>query len=136
MVPIPRNTIEPIPAASSPGSSTSGSIGPPNPAASMMMTAPMTGLPKIVEIAAKLPAAAMINLTWSGAPLRTMSTVRIPSPPPRASKGASGPSTTPNPIPAMAASMTPGSMPGSIGGPDTSPPAGRWPPWPGSLTMA
>ena len=56
-LPSPRNTSDPIPAATRPGSRTSGSVGPPSPAASMMITAPMIGLPKIVEIAAKLPAA-------------------------------------------------------------------------------
>ena len=52
-VPIPTNTTDPMPAATSPGSSTSGRVAPPSPAASMMITAPMTGFPKIVEIAAK-----------------------------------------------------------------------------------
>ena len=55
---MPMNTSEPIPAAISPGSRTSGRVGPPSPAASMMITAPMIGEPKIVERAAKLPAAA------------------------------------------------------------------------------
>jgi hypothetical protein len=46
--PIPTNTSEPIPAAMRPGRRMSGSVGPPSPAASMMMTAPTTGDPKIV----------------------------------------------------------------------------------------
>ena len=55
--------MDPMPAATRPGSRTRGSVGPPSPAASMMITAPMTGLPKIVEIAAKLPAAPITSRT-------------------------------------------------------------------------
>ena len=59
---MPMNTSEPIPAASSPGSRITGSVGPPSPAASMMMIAPTIGEPNSEEIAAKLAAAA-INAT-------------------------------------------------------------------------
>src|SRR5262245_40126605 len=55
--PNPMNTSEPTPAASRPGSRITGSVAPPSPAASMMITAPITGEPKIAETAAKLPAA-------------------------------------------------------------------------------
>ncbi len=55
--PAPVKTSEPTPVATRPGRSTRGSVGPPSPAASMMMTAPMMGEPKIVARAAKLAAA-------------------------------------------------------------------------------
>ena len=44
---MPMKMTEPIPADIRPGSKISGSIGPPSPAASMRMIAPMTGEPKI-----------------------------------------------------------------------------------------
>ena len=50
--PVPVKTTEPIPADIRPGSRISGSIGPPSPAASMRMIAPMTGEPKMAAIAA------------------------------------------------------------------------------------
>jgi Alpha-lytic protease prodomain len=56
-------TIEPMPAASSPGSSTSASRRPPIPAASIRITAAISGEPKINDSAAELPAAATIAST-------------------------------------------------------------------------
>ena len=108
--PMPMNTSEPIPPASRPGSSTTGSIAPPRPVASMMTTAPITGEPKIVEIAAKLPAAAINPTAWSGASLLTTRIDRVPRPAPSAISGASGPSTSPRPRVASAASITPGQI--------------------------
>ena len=55
--PSPMKTSEPMPAARRPGRRTSGRTAPPRPVASTMSTLPITGEPKIVETAAKLPAA-------------------------------------------------------------------------------
>src|SRR5262245_64439001 len=63
----PMKTSEPTPADTRPGSKTSGTTAPPRPVASMMTTAPITGEPKIVEIAAKLPAAAIKPSACCGA---------------------------------------------------------------------
>ena len=102
-------TSEPIPAASNPGRRTRGSIAPPNPAASMMITAPTTGDPKSEETAAKLPAAAIkVRACW-GASFLASFMARNPRPPPMAISGASGPSTSPSPIVASAARRMPGS---------------------------
>ena len=60
----------------------------------------------------------------------------MPSPPPSAISGASGPSTTPRPIVASAASITPGSSIGCVDAGRSGPPAGTWPPLPGSRTIA
>jgi len=51
------NTNTPKPAAIRPGSNTTGSVAPPKPAASMMITVPMTGEPKMVARAANAAAA-------------------------------------------------------------------------------
>jgi len=51
----PMKISVPIPAASRPGSSTSPSIGPPSPDASINRNAPRRGLPSRVLIEAKLP---------------------------------------------------------------------------------
>ncbi len=130
-------TSEPIPAAISPGSSTTESIGPPRPTASMMITAPITGDPKTDAIAAKLPAAA-IRLNACCDASRWISDIeRMPSPVPMAINGPSGPSTSPRPSVASAASRTPGRSIGPSGVPPAfSPSAGTCPPWPGSRTIA
>ena len=123
--PSPMNTSEPIPAARSPGRSTTGRIGPPRPVASMSSTAPMTGEPKIVETAAKLPAAAIRPTAWSGASRLTDRMASVPSPRPTAISGPSGPSTRPSPSVASAASSTPGRSIGLVCGPPAlSPSAG------------
>ena len=109
---MPMKTTEPIPADIRPGSNTSGSIGPPRPAASIRMIAPMTGEPKIVAIAANAAAAASTAMTWSGVSFFTSRTATIAKPPPRAMSGASGPSTRPRPRVASAASRMPGSSAG------------------------
>ncbi len=49
---------EPTPAASRPGTSTSSSIDPPSPVASISKNAPVSGEPSTVLMEAKLPAAA------------------------------------------------------------------------------
>ena len=90
--PMPMNTSEPRPAAIRPGRRTSGSVAPPSPAASIRITAPMTGEPNTVEIAAKLPAAAMTDEldpahpAWSGGrrARRAPSRGRSAAPPARA----------------------------------------------------
>ena len=128
------NTSEPIPAANSPGSKMTGRIAPPNPAASMMITAPTMGEPKREDIAAKLAAAAIRATTWSGASLRAARTARIASPPASAISGASGPRTIPKPMEASEASRTPGSSIGWVGGPALRPSAGLWPPLPGQAS--
>jgi hypothetical protein len=55
--PIPSETSVPIPAASSPGTSTSRSLGPPIAVASIRITAAISGEAKMNESAEKLPAA-------------------------------------------------------------------------------
>ena len=86
--PSPMKTSEPTPAARRPGRSTSGSMGPPRPAASITSTAPITGEPKIDETAAKLPAAAISPTACSGASRLTRRIASVPSPSPSASKRA------------------------------------------------
>ena len=115
--PSPMKTSEPIPAASSPGRSTSGRVAPPSPVASISSTAPITGEPKIDETAAKLPAAAIRPTAWSGASRLTSRIASVPSPMPTAIRGPSGPSTSPSPSVASAASSTPGRSIGVVGGP-------------------
>ncbi len=115
--PSPVKTSAPIPAAKSPGRSTTGRIGPPRPVASITSTAPMTGEPKIVETAAKLPAAAIRPTACSGASRLTDRIASVPSPMPTAINGPSGPSTRPNPSVASAASSTPGRSIGLVRGP-------------------
>ena len=131
-------TSEPIPAASSPGSSTSGSIGPPSPAASMISTAPITGEPKIDETAAKLPAAAISPSTCCGRVLparaasrgcRAPSRARSAAPPGRARARARASRSR--------RGARPGSSIGSVGAPPVlSPSAGTCPPCPGSRSIA
>ena len=55
------------PAASRPGTSTTPSIGPPSPAASISRNAPTSGEPRSVLIAAKLPAAPITATAFAGA---------------------------------------------------------------------
>jgi len=107
-------TTEPIPADIRPGSSTRGSIGPPSPAASIKMIAPMTGEPKIVALAANAALAASTAMTWSGVSFFTRRTATTTRPPPRAMSGASGPSTRPRPRPRVASAAS--KMPGSSAG--------------------
>ncbi len=128
--PMPTNTSDPIPAAIRPGSTISGSVAPPRPAASITRIAATSGEPKIAEIAAKAPAAPMTTSSWGGASFLASCTVNSATPPPNAMSGASGPSTSPRPIVANAASTTPGSMLGSVV-PIWRPFAGMWPPPPG-----
>ena len=128
--PMPTNTSDPIPAAIRPGSTISGSVAPPRPAASITRIAATSGEPKIAEIAAKAPAAPMTTSIWGGASFLASCTVNRAKPPPNAMSGASGPSTSPRPIVANAASTTPGSMFGSVV-PIWRPCAGMWPPFPG-----
>ena len=101
-----------MPAASMPGTSTSGRRSPPIPLASMRMTAATSGESKIRLSAAKVPEAPITADTSGGRSLGISRTASRPNPPPKAISGASGPSTTPNPIVATAASMTPGSSTG------------------------
>ena len=57
--PIPIETSDPIPAASMPGTSTIGSLGPPIPVASIRITAAISGDSKMNDSAAKAPQAAI-----------------------------------------------------------------------------
>ena len=75
--PIPSETSDPIPAASMPGTSTSGSLGPPIPVASIRITAAISGDSKMNDTAAKAPAAAISPTTSSGASRRTSRIPRI-----------------------------------------------------------
>ena len=109
---MPMKMTEPIPADIRPGSRIRGSIGPPSPAASIKMIAPMTGEPKIVAIAANAALAASTAMTWSGVSFFTSRTATTARPPPSAMSGASGPSTSPRPRVASAASRMPGSSTG------------------------
>src|SRR5437763_1891732 len=61
--PMPIEISDPIPAASSPGRSTSGNLAPPRPAASMRMTAAMIGEAKMSAIDANMPAASTSRTT-------------------------------------------------------------------------
>ena len=122
---------EPTPAASSPGTSTTPSIGPPSPAASMSRNAPTRGEPRSVLIAAKLPAAPITAIACAGASFLTRRTARTPRPLPIAISGASGPSTTPKHRVAREANTMPGSSIGSTGPPVLNPSAGLWPALPG-----
>ena len=108
----PINISEPTPAASRPGTSTSSSMAPPSPEASIRRKAPSSGDPSSVLMAAKLPAAATTVLVLAGASRFSRRTARTPSPPPMAIRGASGPSTTPRLRVASEARMTPGSSAG------------------------
>ena len=65
--PIPSDTNEPMPAASSPGTSSSGSLAPPIPDASIRITAAISGELNTNDTAAKLPAAATSVTTWGWA---------------------------------------------------------------------
>ena len=109
--PIPSETREPIPAAIRPGSSTTGSFGPPSPMASMSSTAAISGEPKISETAANVPAAPRTCVASGGASERTSRMPSTPSPPPSAISGASGPSTRPSPTVATRGEQHPGQLP-------------------------
>ena len=111
---IPMKTSEPIPPAMSPGIKMSGSVAPPRPDASMMITAPTIGEPKITEIAAKAPAAPKTSSIVGGASRFASLTVATATPDPIAMSGASGPSTSPRPSVASAARATPGTTFGSV----------------------
>jgi hypothetical protein len=113
--PIPIHTSDPIPAASRPGTSTRGSLGPPSPDASMRITAAMIGDPKRNDTAANVAEAAITVRTSGGASRRSRSTARNPRPPPMAMRGASGPRTIPRPMLARAARITPGTAFGWVG---------------------
>ena len=128
----PTKMSAPTPEASRPGSSTTPSMGPPRPEASISRNAPAMGEPRRVLIAAKLPAAATTAVAWAGMSRLASRTASTASPPPRAISGASGPSTTPRLRVASAASSTPGSWAG-VGAPSPAlnPSAGEWPPFPG-----
>ena len=121
----------PIPAASSPGTSTSPSMAPPIPEASIKRNAPTRGDPSRVLTAAKLPAAAIIVAACGGASLAARCTASTPSPPPMAISGASGPSTTPSTKVASDARNTPGRSIGRGGVPVVNPSAGSCPDVPG-----
>ena len=132
----PRNTRDPMPAASSPGAKTTPTRGPASPATSMSRNAPTIGEPSSVLIAAKLPAAPMTTLAWAGASRFTRCTASAARPPPMAMSGASGPSTAPDARVTNAASAMPGSS-GPVGVPVADSPAdGSWPAVPGKRSMA
>ena len=92
-------------------------IGPPSPEASSSKTAPASGLPSTVLIAAKLPVAAMTAPALGSMSRRASLTASTASPPPSAITGASGPTTAPSPMLATAARK----MPGSSADPATPP---------------
>ncbi len=112
---MPIETSEPIPAASSPGISSSFCRAPPIPVASIRTIAAISGEPKTIDTAEKIPQAATSVTMSAGASLRSRRIPSTPRPAPSAISGASGPSTSPSPIVASAASMTPGMSIGSVG---------------------
>ena len=127
----PMKTSEPMPAASSPGASTTPIIGPASPATSIRRNAPTIGEPSNVLIAAKLPAAPMTTIACAGASFFTRCTISAASPPPMAISGASGPRTAPNDSVTNAARTTPGNS-SPVGEPMADRPAeGSWPAVPG-----
>ncbi len=129
--PKPVNTSAPTPLASRQGMISSRSCGPPRPAASIIITAATSGLPKMVEIAAAEPAAPSTGTSCGRAARRDGRTASSASPAPIAISGASGPSTAPSGRQASAASTTPGTVLGGAGGPPR-PSTGMWPPRPGT----
>ena len=132
----PTKMSVPTPAASSPGTRTSSSRGPPMPAASMSRKAPRMGEPNKVLMAAKLPAEDITTAAAGGASRLARFTDRSPRPPPMAMSGASGPRTTPRLKVANAAMATPGSST-TVGAPPPvlKPSAGMWPAVPGRYWM-
>ena len=76
----PMKISEPMPAASSPGTSTSSSVAPPSPDASISRNAPSSGEPSSVLMAAKLPAAATTAFVRSGASRLTSRIAQIAEP--------------------------------------------------------
>ena len=126
----PMKMSEPMPAASRPGTSTTPSIAP-SPDTSMSRNAPVSGDPRSVLIAAKLPAAAITTLARCGAFRRIRCTARTPIPLPMAMSGASGPSTAPQLRVTKAAMMMPGSSTGGTAPEGLNPSAGACPPVPG-----
>ena len=107
--PMPMETSEPIPAAIRPGTRTTRSCEPPSPIASIRMIEAISGDPSRNETAAKVEEAATMSTTCCccGSFCRRLP-ARMPSPPPIAISGASGPTTAPRPIEARAARTTPG----------------------------
>ena len=79
--PSPIETRDPIPAAVSPGIRTSGSLGPPSPAASIKITAAITGEPNRNEIAAKVEAVASSRPISGGPSLLHQAVGQEPKPP-------------------------------------------------------
>ena len=132
----PRKISVPRPAARSPGTSTSTSIGPPRPEASSSRNAPSSGDPNSELMAAKLPVAAITAAAVGGASRAVSLTASTPSPLPMRINGASGPSTAPKASVASAASTTPGSWAGGSGPAALKPSAGEWPPVPGRYRIA
>ncbi len=129
--PRPTKMSVPTPAASRPGRSTSSSIVPPKPTASISRKAPVRGEPSSVLIAAKLPAAPTTVLTCGADAALARLTAQAARPPPRATSGASGPRTAPNESVASAASAMPGSSFAANTPLALKPSAGECPPVPG-----
>ncbi len=132
--PKPMKTRAPIPLASRHGSSRTTSWGPASPAASIIITAATSGLPKMVEIAAVDPAAPSTAPSLGSAARLAALTVISAKALPMAISGASGPRTVPSGRQASAARTTPGSSRGRVGGPPR-PFTGRCPPRPGIRVM-
>ena len=120
---MPTSMSDPMPAASMPGTSTTGNRGPPSPAASITTIEAISGDSKIIARAANVPAAAITAVNSSVASFLTRRMTKTPRPPPSAMSGASGPRTTPSPMPATAARRTLGSSIGWVT-PVLSPSAG------------
>jgi hypothetical protein len=129
-------TRAPTPEASSPGTRTSPSVGPPRPEASINRNAAASGDPNRALMAAKLPAAPTTWTACCGPSFLASRTTAAARPPPSAIKGASGPMTAPSANPASAARATPGSSEISGGPLMWNPSAGECPPRPGRNWMA
>ncbi len=128
--PKPVNTSSPTPLDSRAGSMIANSWGPPTPATSISSTAPISGLPKIAEMAAAAPAAPRIAVLCGVAGAWAKSLNSRASPPPSAISGASGPRVAPSGRLSTAARTTPGSA-ADVAPPACSPEAGMCPPAPG-----
>jgi len=124
-----------MPAARRPGRRTTPIIGPAIPATSMRRKAPRIGDPSKVLMAAKLPAAPMTTVACSGASFFTRCTIQAASPPPRAMRGASGPTTAPRAREKKAAKAMPGNACGAATPFTDRPPDGSCPPPPGRYRM-
>src|SRR5690349_18085870 len=118
----------PTAAATKPGSRLGINAAPRPTAPSIIMKLATSGPPNNAEIAANEPA--VVSSLDSRGPSRARPATTPPTAEPRATSGASGPSTAPNARVANAARAMPGTLRSGVGA-MLSPSVGRWPPSPG-----